>query len=87
LLIFNSSSGEQVPKESNEDGVVKPTTFASRRSDGSVEKRAELTAQTSAAGGSSEEGTRCFSYCLRLHIDLVVIVYLGREYLRVSFWS
>jgi len=65
LLIFNSFSDEQVPKESNEDGLVKPTA-----SDGSVEKREEVTAQTSAAGGSSDEGTRCFSYWLRLHIDL-----------------
>ncbi|QCD87988.1 coiled-coil domain-containing protein R3HCC1L isoform X1 [Vigna unguiculata] len=54
-LHSSNSSSEQVPKESNEDGVVKPTTFASRRSDGRVEKRAELTAQTSAAGGSSDE--------------------------------
>ncbi|XP_027908941.1 coiled-coil domain-containing protein R3HCC1L isoform X2 [Vigna unguiculata] len=53
--LHSSNSSEQVPKESNEDGVVKPTTFASRRSDGRVEKRAELTAQTSAAGGSSDE--------------------------------
>ncbi|XP_017431577.1 uncharacterized protein LOC108338984 isoform X2 [Vigna angularis] len=54
-LHSSNSSGDQVPKDSNEDGVVKPTTFASRRSDGNVENHAELTAQTSAAGGSSDE--------------------------------
>ncbi|XP_047157550.1 coiled-coil domain-containing protein R3HCC1L [Vigna umbellata] len=54
-LHSSNSSGDQVPKDSNEDGVVKPTTFSSRRSDGNVENHAELTAQTSAAGGSSDE--------------------------------
>jgi len=79
LLIFNSLSSEQVPKESNEDGVVKPTTFASRRSDGRVEKRAELTAQTSAAGGSSDEGTRCFLSLSQITHGLAVIVYISRD--------
>lgn len=69
-------SGEQVPKESKEDGAVKSTSVASRRAaEGSVEKRAaEFPAQTSAGGGCSDEGIICFSYCWRFLIDRVKIV-------------
>ncbi|NP_001242895.1 uncharacterized protein LOC100817151 [Glycine max] len=56
-LHHSNSPGEQVPKESKEDGAVKSTSVASRRAaEGSVEKRAaEFPAQTSAGGGCSDE--------------------------------
>ncbi|KAG4980021.1 hypothetical protein AAZX31_12G090400 [Glycine max] len=55
-LHHSNTPAERVPKESKEDGVVKSTTVASRRAaEGSVEKRGEFPAQTSAAGGSSDE--------------------------------
>ncbi|RDX67336.1 Coiled-coil domain-containing protein R3HCC1L, partial [Mucuna pruriens] len=55
LKHLHHSPGKQVLKKSKEDGVVKSTGVASLRSEGSVEKRAEFPAQTSAAGHSSDE--------------------------------
>lgn len=58
-------------------GAIESSSVASRRSEGSDEKRAELPAKNSAAGGFSDEGegTRRFRYLERelmcMHLEFV----------------
>ncbi|KAL2328403.1 hypothetical protein Fmac_021830 [Flemingia macrophylla] len=57
LRQLHHCTAKRAPEEcqKEEEGVVESSAVASRRSQGSVEKRPDLPAQTSAAGGSSDE--------------------------------